>query len=470
MSDTSIAARIWNLCHVLRDDGIVYHKYLSELTYLIFLKTAAETGAESALPEGCRWDDLLGQPKKGLLSFYRKMLTKLGEDADDENVRAIFSFPTTVFSHDENLEKVVSGIQSLDWHSATKDGLGTIYEALLERNATEARSGAGQYFTPRALVDSMVRLLAPGPGDTVQDPSAGTGGFLISAHEFIREKVSRKSYTATPPTFSGIEIEHDTYRLCLMNIFLHQMNGRIIHGDALTDDAKGLGQANVVIANPPFGTTAGGARPRRQDLPFPTSNKQLLFLQHIYLSLAPGGRAAVVVPDNVISDDGMAKKVRDDLMDRCNLHTVLRLPEGLFYAASVKTNVLFFSNDRNKARADDTWVYDLRSGMPRFGRNRPLSVADLRGFEAAYGSDPCGKDRQKSTNPRWKKFTRAEVASPSTSNSLSWLHREEPEVLTVRPSREIVQEARQHLQAALGALDEFADALSAAQADQGTIE
>lgn len=463
MSDTSIAARIWSLCHVLRDDGIVYHKYLSELTYLIFLKTAAETGAESTLPEGCRWDDLLDQPKKGLLSFYRKMLTRLGEDADDENVRAIFSFPTTVFSHDENLAKVVSGIQSLDWHSATKDGLGAIYEALLERNATEARSGAGQYFTPRTLVDSMVRLLAPGPGDTVQDPSVGTGGFLISAHEFIRKKVSRKSYTATPPTFSGMEIEHDTYRLCLMNIFLHQMDGQIIHGDALTDDAKGLGEANVVIANPPFGTTAGGARPRRQDLPFPTSNKQLLFLQHIYLSLAPGGRAAVVVPDNVISDDGMARKVRDDLMDRCNLHTVLRLPEGLFYAASVKTNVLFFSNDRDKARADDTWVYDFRSGMPRFGRNRQLSVADLRAFEAAYGSDPYGKDRPESTNPRWKKFTRAEVASPSTSCTLSWLHREEPEVLTVRPSGEIVQEARRHLQDALGALDEFGDALSAAQ-------
>lgn len=470
MTDTNIANRIWSLCHVLRDDGIVYHKYLSELTYLIFLKTAAETGAEKALPKGCRWSDLIGSPEKGLLGFYRKMLTTLGEDATDQNVRAIFSFPTTVFSHDENLAKVIQGIQALDWHSAAKDGLGAIYEALLERNATEARSGAGQYFTPRALVDSMVRLLSPTLGDSVQDPSAGTGGFLISAHEFIVGKSNPGAYSQDPPIFSGMEIEHDTYRLCLMNMFLHEMKGQIIHGDALTDDASALERADVVIANPPFGATAGGARPRRQDLPFPTSNKQLLFLQHIYLSLRAGGRAAVVVPDNVISDDGMAKRVTDDLMDRCRLHTVLRLPEGVFYAAGVKTNVLFFCTRHENNAPSDTWVYDLRSDRPRLGRGRPLSAADLRDFELAFGADALGRDRPERDDPRWKRFTRAEIDKRGTAAGLTWLYRAEQDESAPTTSAEIVHEARQHLQNALGALDDFNDVLASTQGNRGIVE
>lgn len=225
-----LAGRLWGLCHVLRDDGIVFHKYLSELTYLLFLKNANQLNVEHDLPEGCRWDDLLAARGRGMLSFYRKLLTRLGEDVADENIRSIFAFPTTVFSHDENLEKVVAGIQAIDWHDYDRDGLGLIYESLLERNATEARSGSGQYFTPRALVDSMVRVTKPMAGETICDPAIGTGGFLIAAHR------GSPSHELADRTYQGVEIERDTFRLCLMNFYLHGMNGQLVHGDALTVD------------------------------------------------------------------------------------------------------------------------------------------------------------------------------------------------------------------------------------------
>lgn len=260
-ADMSIAAtskRIWSLCHVLRDDGIVYHKYLSELTYLLFLKVASETGKEDLLPQGCRWKDLTSQPVSNVLSYYRKMLTSLGEDAEEEIVREIFRFPTTVFNHEENLRKVVEGVDAIDWHEALSDGLGAVYESLLQRNASEARSGAGQYFTPRPLVDAIVQVLQPDLGETIQDPAAGTAGFLISAQTYIIEHHDNAAYSRNPPRFQAVEIEGDTYRLCLMNMFLHGMDGKVIHGDALTHDAEELTSPDVIIANPPFGTSVGG--------------------------------------------------------------------------------------------------------------------------------------------------------------------------------------------------------------------
>lgn len=236
-----------------------------------------------------------------------------------------------MFSHDENLQRVVEGIEAIDWHTGLKDDLGDIYESLLERNATEARSGSGQYFTPRPLVDCMVRIMGPKPGETIQDPAVGTGGFLISASRWVQALPRKRSVKTW---FQGIEIEWDTYRLCLMNMFLHQIDGEIFHGDALTDDATPMVPADIILANPPFGTAAGSARVRRGDLPFITSNKQLMFLQHIYLGLRVGGRAAVVVPDNVLFEPGVGRRVRQDLMEKCNLHTILRLPTGIFLCGS----------------------------------------------------------------------------------------------------------------------------------------
>lgn len=392
-----LAGRLWGLCHVLRDDGIVYHKYLSELTYLLFLKNAKQLGAENDLPIGCRWDDLLSAQGSGMLGFYRVMLTRLGADAVDENVRSIFSFPTTVFSHDENLQKVVNGIEAIDWYQYGRDGLGEVYENLLERNATEARSGSGQYFTPRPLVNAMVRVTKPQAGETVLDPAVGTGGFLIAAHRMATKLDAQDRH------YEGVEIERDTFRLALMNLYLHGMKGKVIHGDALTTDSAELSPANLVLANPPFGSSAGGARPRREDLPYPTGNKQLAFLQCIGLELAPGGRAAVVVPDNVLDEEGVGLQVRRDLLEEFDLHTILRLPNGIFYAPGVRTNVLFFNRlDRGQSASDDVWFYDLRAGMPTFNKRNTLTDSSFDDFVNAFGNDPYGRSPRKPS----KRFTK----------------------------------------------------------------
>lgn len=381
-----LAGRLWNLCHVLRDDGIVYHKYLSELTYLLFLKNAKQLDVEQDIPNGCRWDDLLEARGPGMLGFYRKLLTRLGEDVSDDNIRNIFSFPTTVFSHDENLEKVIDGIQAINWHDYDRDGLGHIYESLLERNATEVRSGSGQYFTPRPLVNAMVKVMKPKTGEIILDPAVGTGGFLIAARRIS------KTLNAQDCIYQGIEIERDTFRLCLMNFYLNDMKGQVIHGDALTEDSLDIPEADLILANPPFGVSAGGARKRRTDLPYQTANKQLAFLQYIGLAMAPAGRAAVVVPDNVLFEPGVGVQVRRSLIEHFDLHTVLRLPVGIFYAAGVRTHVLFF----NRRHADlpvseSVWFYDLRTGMPNFTKRKTLQDSDFNDFITSYGEDPYGR-------------------------------------------------------------------------------
>ena len=415
-----LVKRIWSLCHILRGDGVSYHEYISELTYLLFLKIAEETGTEEALPEGHRWCDLVGYRGSNLLTFYRDMLTYLGGHAENRVVQEIYAFPTTVFSHSENLQAVIDGIGKLDWHSVDADGMGDIYEGLLARNSQDARSGAGQYFTPRPLVNSMVRLMRPAADEIVQDPSCGTGGFLISAQQFAKQA----SPLSATPRFEGVEIEKGTYRICQMNSFLHALNATLILGDALTADAEVLSPADVILANPPFGNKAGSVRKMRNDLPHRTTNKQLAFVQHIRLSLKQGGRAAVVVPDNVLFEGGAGRAVRTDLMADCDLHTILRLPNGIFYSQGVNTNVLFFTRrSEHLENSNRIWIYDLRTAMPRFGKTRPLRPDHFAEFEALYGADPHGRDPRPETvdSGRWRPFSRDEIAERGDNLDLVWM-------------------------------------------------
>src|SRR5690606_12282845 len=303
---------------------------------------------EKQLPQGYRWDDIESKDGVEQLDFYRVLLVELGSKGSDR-VRAIFANASTSLRQPRNFKKLVQSVDDLDWYSARQEGLGDLYEGLLEKNAAEKKSGAGQYFTPRPLIDSMVALMQPQAGELVQDPAAGTGGFLIAADRFVKAdtddlfKLKEKEQNfQRNQAFYGMELVQDAHRLALMNAMLHGIEGGIILGDTLAAQGAKLPKADLILTNPPFGTKKGGGGSTREDFTYPTSNKQLAFLQHIYRGLKPGGRAAVVLPDNVLFEEGVGQRVRGDLMDKCDLHTILRLPTGIFYAAGVKTNVLFF--------------------------------------------------------------------------------------------------------------------------------
>lgn len=423
MTTQEIVAKLWNLCNVLRDDGITYHQYVTELTYILFLKMAKETGAESQIPEDYRWDVLTSKSGIGLKKYYKELLSYLGDNCTGR-IREIYQGSATNIDEPKNLEKIITTIDGLDWYSAREEGLGNLYEGLLEKNANEKKSGAGQYFTPRVLIDVMTRLMKPQPGERCNDPACGTFGFMIAAHQYVKDHTDDffdlDADTAAferEKAFTGCELVHDTHRLALMNAMLHDIEGQILLGDTLSNQGKSMKGYDLVLTNPPFGTKKGGERATRDDFTFPTSNKQLNFLQHIYRSLKADGkaRAAVVLPDNVLFADGEGERIRVDLMDKCNLHTVLRLPTGIFYAQGVKTNVLFFTRGKtDKGNTNEVWFYDLRTNMPSFGKTNPLKKEHFAEFEAAYEAP----DRHVVEDERWSVFTREQIAEKGNSLDL----------------------------------------------------
>jgi type I restriction enzyme M protein len=424
MTNNNIVQKLWNLCDVLRDDGINYSDYVTELVLLLFIKmvdeyTKNEIEVKHPLPEGCRWSDLKGKDGLTLLNDYKRILLSLstgkdglGKDVhEDTLIQAIYADAQTRLREPRHLKQLVDNLDDLDWFTILEDGLGDLYEGLLEKNANETKSGAGQYFTPRALIDSMVRCVNPQPGETIQDPAAGTAGFLIAADTYMKDQTSDYNKLIEGSTafkkpsdqkkfqkykaFVGIELVPNTRRLALMNGLLHGMEGGdegVVHlGNALGGIGENLPKADIILANPPFGTSKGGeASITRQDLTYKTSNKQLAFLQHIYRGLKPGGRAAVVLPDNVLFEAGIGSDIRKDFMNKCQLHAILRLPTGIFYAAGVKTNVLFFTKgsatDENAVEnaTTHTWVYDLRTNMPSFGKRTPFGKQHLAPFENVF--------------------------------------------------------------------------------------
>lgn len=469
---TDIVQKLWNLCHALRDDGISYLQYTTELTYLLFLKMAQETETEGKLPEGYRWVNLTGKEGVDQLKFYRELLLQLGSQEAKPLVQAIYANAQTALKQPRVLNKLITSIDELDWYSAKEEGLGDLYEGLLEKNATEKKSGAGQYFTPRPLIDCMVELMQPQAGEMIQDPAAGTGGFLIAADRTIKQRTDNlfdlseaEQVFQRTQAFYGLELVQDAHRLLLMNLMLHGIESRVDLGDTLSPEGQRLPKANLILTNPPFGTKTGGGRPTRDDFTFPTSNKQLAFLQHIYRGLEPGGRAAVVMPDNVLFEEGQGRSIRADLMDKCNLHTILRLPTGIFYSPGVKTNVLFFqrrTTEKNNTKA--LWVYDLRVNMPSFGKRTPLTRGHFQEFITAYGDDPNGLGQRLDQGEagRWRCFTRAEIAQRGDNLDISWLRDESLQSAEDLPEPEVIATAiLEKLQTAMTEMEALKDLLEA---------
>lgn len=470
MNNQEIVAKLWNLCNVLRDDGITYQQYVTELTYILFLKMCKETGTEGAIPEQYRWDKLITKQGVELKKFYKELLEHLGESCTGR-VREIYQGAQSNIDEPKNLEKIIQTIDQFDWYSAKEEGLGNLYEGLLEKNATEKKSGAGQYFTPRVLINVMTRLIAPQPGERCNDPACGTFGFMIAADRYVKDHtddlfelpVDQQEFQRTQ-AFSGCELVHDTHRLALMNAMLHDISGPIYFGDTLSNFGKEMKGYDVVLTNPPFGTKKGGERATRDDFTFPTSNKQLNFLQHIYRSLNKTGkaRAAVVLPDNVLFADGDGERIRRDLMEKCNLHTILRLPTGIFYAQGVKTNVLSFTRGReDKGNTREIWFYDLRSDMPSFGKTNPLKESYFDEFIECYkdGDLFSRTETYSAENPngRWRKFTYEEIlARDKTSLDITWMKSDSgTEDYTLSELLDQIKEKSANIAKAVAALEEL---------------
>ena len=449
MSTQDIVHKLWNLCNVLRDDGITYHQYVTELTYILFLKMLNENGEEERLIASVRkayaqrlemyakqskkpvealsdkekndlkgalyaysWEYLVSLEGLELKKYYSKLLTELGE-ASFDRISDIYVKAVSSIDEPKNLQKLISEINKLAWFEAGREGLGDLYEGLLAKNADEKKSGAGQYFTPRVLIDVMTNLISPEFEESCFDPACGTFGFMIAAYKYATKdkdiySLSDQAVKAMQGRYGGVELVHDTHRLALMNAYLHNVPANIVCMDSLSPDAEKFKGYDVVLTNPPFGTKKGGERATRSDISFQTSNKQLNFLQVIYRSLKPDGKArcAVVLPDNVLFAGGDGTSVRRELMDFCNLHTILRLPTGIFYAQGVKTNVLFFTRGKSEnGNTKEVSFYDLRTNMDSFGKTRTLRYDDFTEFIAGYN------DESKRVGERWSKFTREEIES-----------------------------------------------------------
>lgn len=469
---SALVNRIWRLCTLLRKDGVTYQQYVNELTYLIFLKMMKERSLESRLPAACRWDRLLGS-SEGLLTVYRDILMKLRNMPQSEgDLAVVFSDAATIVRDENNLHALIEAIDELPWYDDGRDNFGDIYEGILERNAEESKRGAGQYFTPRVVVDAVVSAMRPQMGEVIQDPAAGTGGFLIGADEYItrNNKKGRPRATAEMPRKTrliAMENVPDTFRLLLMNLTLHQIGTSEVYlGDTLSGDHLKLAQADLILSNPPFGPAGG--RPTRDDLKFTAavSNFQLPFVEHCLSALKDGGRAAIVVPDNVLFEEGRGRDLRKHMLDNYHLHTILRLPSGIFYATGVKTNIIFLGHGK-ESKQRDTWFYDLRTNMPNFGKSAPLSEAALADFLAFYGKRSDGLDRPKhapEVNERFRVFTRDELARRNDNLDLTWL--KEPSVSPdddLTNPHDIARAIVRHLQAATAAFEGIAANLAGSE-------
>ncbi len=464
---TDVVGKLWGFCNTLRHDGINYGDYIEQLTYLLFLKLAKERGV--SVPKGCDWDTLMSKSGTDLMEHYQEVLRKLGDKkvvGEGSLLGEIFAGAQSRFREPVNLKKLINMIDGEEWAALDVDLKAEAYEGLLQKFAAEQK-GAGQYFTPREAIRAVVRVMRPDfrvSGEfTIHDPACGTGGFLIGAYEWILSQTREgaalndaQKRRLQNETFSGAEIVLETKRLALMNLYLHEIVTEIYYGDSLAEGPHTSKRYDCVLTNPPFGTKGAGGAPDRGDFTVPTSNKQLNFVQHVMNVLKPGGRAAMVVPDNVLFEDGAGKKVRRLLMEDCDLHTILRLPIGTFspYSPGVKANIIFF---RKGLPTEEVWVYDLRTNVEKVTKGHPLTASYFAEFEAAYGTDPNGHPREgRVETERFKRFSRDDIRTRDDNLDVFWLRDESLESGEDLPDPEtIVSEIRTCLQTAQDALDEM---------------
>jgi type I restriction enzyme M protein len=406
-----VVNKLWGFCHTLRHDGVDYGDYIEQLTYLLFIKMADERDVE--LPETCDWPYLRKQSGTDLLDSYVEALRVLGKEQGI--LGDIFSGSQNRFTNPVNLQKLIGLIDETEWTSIDTDIKAAAFEGLLEKAASEGKKGAGQYFTPRLLIQTMVRCIKPDPRTssefTVDDPAVGTGGFLIAAYEWLKDQTKGGALDRDTAlrirtrTYFGNELVARPRRLALMNLFLHQVEPHITLGDSIYEVPTAQ-RFDVILTNPPFGTRGANQAPEREDFVIQTSNKQLNFVQHVLTTLKVGGRAAVVVPDSVLFAQ-QAGEVFQVLMEECDLHTVFRCPRGTFspYTEGTMTNVIFFTKGRPTKK---TWIYDARSNVPKINKkSRPLGADHFSEFEKCFGSDPNGLAKRSdsdSVSGRWRSF------------------------------------------------------------------
>jgi type I restriction enzyme M protein len=469
MSD--VVQTLWGFCHTLRHDGIDYGDYIEQLTYLLFLKMADERSIE--LPKGCDWPTLINKSGTDLRDDYIDILRTLGKQRG--LLGDIFAGAQSRFNNPVNLKKLLGVIDETEWTALGIDVKAAAFEGLLEKAASEGKKGAGQYFTPRLLIKTIVRCMKPDPRVhkefTMCDPACGTGGFIVSSYEWLieqtkgaleRDLAKRLKFK----TYFGNELVERPRRLTLMNLYLHGLEPHIGLGDSIYEIPSGQ-RYDVIMTNPPFGIKGANQAPTRDDFTVSISNKQLNFIQHVMTILKPGGRAAVVVPDNCLFAD-QAGEVFKILTEDCSLHTVLRLPNGTFmpYSPGTKTNVIFFTKGYP---TESMWVYDGRSNVPHITKkDRPLTAEHFAEFEKCFGADPNGKAKRKPTDSkedRWRLFSIDEIKKRNYKiDSLKWLKEEsgEDDEGTVEPD-ELITDAIGELRLAIEELTNIEKVLETGQ-------
>lgn len=461
-TEQSLIKKVWQLADVLAGVGIGYTDYITQLTYLLFLKMDNESsstfGEPSAIPEGYRWEDLIALDGYDLTKQYEETLQKLSEQ--ENLIGTIYTKAQNKIDKPVYLKKVISMINEENWLIMDGDVKGAIYENILEKNGSDKKSGAGQYFTPRALIQAMVDVTKPQITETVCDPACGTGGFLLAAYDYMKTQSNNKAKLdfLREQALSGVDNTALVVTLASMNLYLHGIGtdrSPILCQDSLEKAPAKL--VDVVLANPPFGTRpAGSVEINRDDFYTETSNNQLNFLQHIMSLLKDGGRAAVVLPDNVLFEGGAGETIRKKLLEDFNLHTILRLPTGIFYAQGVKANVLFFVKG---VKTENIWYYDYRTNVKHTLVTKKMTRKDLDDFVTCYNTDNIDAreetyNAENNPNGRWRKYDVSEILKrDKTSLDITWIKQSSDEADYSLPELiEIIQEKSDNIKTAVDEL------------------